>query len=202
MHISIYKDPFNEDIVSSSRLALLKAPGNSIRYNCQQIRSWLRRPKTILAVRKRTKFLEVINKRKFYNFTNKILLTTERRLIWCYRTISKIWIKLFFFLFALIWISRAMSWNEATWKLAQMRCLFKWGPGDATSPLLVFKVSIMKHIAVQHPDAFLAYCFLKGNIQYLHLHLHLQEIICVSWRDFCFCLIFVWLFQLKLKAST
>ena len=124
MHISISKDPFNEDIVSSGRLGLLKAPGNSIRHNCQQIRSWLRRPKTILTVRKRTKFLEVINKRKFYNFTNKILLTTERRLIWCYRTISKIWIKLFFF--ALIWISRTMSWNEATWKLAQMRCLCKW----------------------------------------------------------------------------
>ena len=126
MHISIYKDPFNEDIVSSGRLGLLKAPGNSMRYNYQQIRSWLTRAKTICAVRKRTKFLDVINKRKFCNFTNTILLTIERRLIWwCYRTISKIWVKLFF-LFVLIWVSRTMSWNEATWKLAQMRCVCKW----------------------------------------------------------------------------
>ena len=34
----------------------IKSPSNSIRHNCQKICSWLRRPKTILKIRKRPHF--------------------------------------------------------------------------------------------------------------------------------------------------
>ena len=44
---------------SSSRP--VKNFSNSIRYNCQKICSWLRRSKAILEIRKKVKFLQVIN---------------------------------------------------------------------------------------------------------------------------------------------
>ena len=39
----------------------VKSSSNSIRYNCEKISSWSRRPKTILEIRKKTAFLHVIN---------------------------------------------------------------------------------------------------------------------------------------------
>ena len=45
----------------------VKSPGNSIRYNCQKICSRLRRPKTLLEI-KRVTFLQMINNRIIYKF--------------------------------------------------------------------------------------------------------------------------------------
>ena len=58
--------------LSSSRL--VKSPTNSIRYNCEKICSWFRRPKTTLESWKKAKFLWVINSpiiyKLFKDFTN------------------------------------------------------------------------------------------------------------------------------------
>ena len=53
---------------SSSSPRPVKSPSNSIRYNCEKISSWLRRPKTILEIRKKTTFLLVINNPIIYKF--------------------------------------------------------------------------------------------------------------------------------------
>ena len=45
----------------------VKSPGNSIRYNCQKICSRLRRPKTLLKI-KRFTFLQMINNPIIYKF--------------------------------------------------------------------------------------------------------------------------------------
>ena len=63
---------------SSSRCRHIKGTSNSTRYNCQKVCSWLRRPKTILEIKKVT-FFQVINKCIIYKFF-KDILTTERRL--------------------------------------------------------------------------------------------------------------------------
>ena len=62
---------------SSSSLAPVKSPSNSIRYICQKICSWLRRPKTILEFRKRSHFSMWSTIALFKSFS-KTLLTTER----------------------------------------------------------------------------------------------------------------------------
>ena len=46
----------------------VKSPSNSIRYNCQKICSWSRRPKTILQVRKKVTFCQVIKNPIIYKF--------------------------------------------------------------------------------------------------------------------------------------
>ena len=53
---------------SSSSPWPVKSPSNSIRYSCQKIRSWSRRPKTILEIRKKFTFLSVINNPMIYKF--------------------------------------------------------------------------------------------------------------------------------------
>ena len=63
-------------------------PSNSIRYNCQKICSWLRRPKTILEIRKKATFLLVINNSIIYKFfkdftnhrmkTNRVVVFSSR----------------------------------------------------------------------------------------------------------------------------
>ena len=64
---------------SSSSSKPINSPSNSIRYNCQKVCSWSRRPETMLLIRKEAAVFEVIN-RSFYKFS-KTLLTTERRLM-------------------------------------------------------------------------------------------------------------------------
>ena len=51
---------------SSSSHILIKSVSNSIRYNCQKICCWTKRPKTILEIRKKAIFLGVINKPFIY----------------------------------------------------------------------------------------------------------------------------------------
>ena len=46
----------------------VKSPSNSVRYSCEKICSWLRRPKTILEIRKKATFLYVINNPIIYKF--------------------------------------------------------------------------------------------------------------------------------------
>ena len=53
---------------SSSSPRPVKSPSSLIRHNCQKIWSWLRRPKTILEIIKKTTFLEVIDKPIIYKF--------------------------------------------------------------------------------------------------------------------------------------
>ena len=64
---------------SSSSSRPIKSPSNSIRCNCKKICSWLRRPKTILKIRKRPYFSRWSTILLFLSFS-KTLLTTERRL--------------------------------------------------------------------------------------------------------------------------
>ena len=52
----------------------VKSLSNSIKYNCQKVSSWSKRPKTKLEIRKKATFLQVISKSIIYN----ILLTTNR----------------------------------------------------------------------------------------------------------------------------
>ena len=69
---------------SSSSPKCVKSPGNSIRYNCQKISSWSRRPKTILEIRKKTTFFEMINNPiiyKFFKDLNRKKNLTERILL-------------------------------------------------------------------------------------------------------------------------
>ena len=46
----------------------IKNPSNSIRYNCHKIYSWMRWPETILEIRNKVTFLEVIKKPIIYTF--------------------------------------------------------------------------------------------------------------------------------------
>ena len=61
----------------------VKSPSNSIRYNCQKVCSWSRRPKTILEIRKKTTFFadcKLITYKFFKDFSNRpspTLLNTE-----------------------------------------------------------------------------------------------------------------------------
>ena len=64
---------------SSSSPRTVKNPSNSIRCNCEKICSWLRRPKIILNIRKRTYFSRWSTILLLTSFS-KTLLTTERRL--------------------------------------------------------------------------------------------------------------------------
>ena len=64
---------------SSSSPRPIKSPCNSIRYNCQKICSWSRRPKTILEMRKKPCFSRWSTILIFTSFS-KTLLTTERRI--------------------------------------------------------------------------------------------------------------------------
>ena len=58
----------------------VKSPSNSIRYNCQKICSWLRRPKTILEITKKATLLLMVNNPIIYLSFSKTLLTTEKKL--------------------------------------------------------------------------------------------------------------------------
>ena len=62
---------------SSSSPRSVKSPSNSVRYNCKKICGWLRRPKTILEIRKKTHFSRWSTILLFTSFS-KILLTTMR----------------------------------------------------------------------------------------------------------------------------
>ena len=68
---------------SSSSPWSVKSPSNSIRYNCQKVCSWSRRPKTILEIRKKTTFFadcKLITYKFFKDFSNRpspTLLNTE-----------------------------------------------------------------------------------------------------------------------------
>ena len=53
---------------SSSSPRPVKSPSNSIRYNCEKICSWSRRPKTIQEIRKKATFLSVVNNSIIYKF--------------------------------------------------------------------------------------------------------------------------------------
>ena len=53
---------------SSSSPRPVKSPSSSIRYNCEKICSWSRRPKTMLEIRKEATFLYVINNPIIYKF--------------------------------------------------------------------------------------------------------------------------------------
>ena len=53
---------------SSSPRPVVRCPSNSISYNCQWICSWLRRPKTLLEIRKKNIFKKVIKKAISYKF--------------------------------------------------------------------------------------------------------------------------------------
>ena len=64
---------------SSSSPRPVKSSSNSIRYNCDKICSWSRRPKTMLEIRKKTYFSRWSTILLFTSFS-KTLLTTERRL--------------------------------------------------------------------------------------------------------------------------
>ena len=55
---------------SSSSLGPVKNPSKSIRCNCKKICSWLRRPKTILEIRRKATFLKMVNYMFFKDFTN------------------------------------------------------------------------------------------------------------------------------------
>ena len=57
----------------------IKSPSGSIKYNCQKICSWTRRPKNILEIRKRSYFSKWPTILLFTGFS-KTLLTTEKRL--------------------------------------------------------------------------------------------------------------------------
>ena len=57
----------------------VESPSTSIRYNCQKICSWLRRPKSILEIRKNSHFSRRLTSLLFTSFSNT-LLTIERRL--------------------------------------------------------------------------------------------------------------------------
>ena len=64
---------------SSSSPRPVKISINSVRYNCQMICSWLRRPKTILGITEKPHFSKWSKILLFTSFS-KTLLTTERRL--------------------------------------------------------------------------------------------------------------------------
>ena len=74
--IRISGNSLNSHSSSSPRPA--KSPNNSIKYNCQKISSWSRRPKTILEIRKRPHFSRWSTILLFTSFST--LLTTERSL--------------------------------------------------------------------------------------------------------------------------
>ena len=57
----------------------VKNLSNSIRYNCQKICSWSRRPKTILEIRKKGQ-ISLGDQKSYYLQVFQTLLTTERRL--------------------------------------------------------------------------------------------------------------------------
>ena len=57
--------------------SFVKSPCNSTRYNCQEISSWLRRPKFMLEIKKKARFIYVI---LLFTSFSKILLIKERRL--------------------------------------------------------------------------------------------------------------------------
>ena len=52
----------------------IKSPSNSIRYNCEKICSWSRRPKTILEMRKKVTFFQVINNPITYKFLQQTII--------------------------------------------------------------------------------------------------------------------------------
>ena len=64
---------------SSSSPRLVKSSSNAIRHNCQKMYSWSRRPKTILAIKKRSYFFRWSTILIFTSFS-KTSLTMKRRL--------------------------------------------------------------------------------------------------------------------------
>ena len=61
---------------SSTSPRPIENPGNSIRYKYQKICSWLRRPKTILEIRKNATFLQAMNK-PITTFLKALLITSK-----------------------------------------------------------------------------------------------------------------------------
>ena len=58
-------------IYSSNSPRPVKGSSNAIRYNCQKIRSWSRRPKSIPKIRKNATYLKVINDPIIFKFFNE-----------------------------------------------------------------------------------------------------------------------------------
>ena len=67
-----------------------KSPSNYIRYNCKEICSWSRRPKTILGIRKKGTFLWVIKNSIIYKFFNNYRKKTDRVVAFSYRPFHNI----------------------------------------------------------------------------------------------------------------
>ena len=94
----------------------VKSPSNSIRYNCEKTCSWSRRPKTMLEIRKKTTFLEVINNsiiyKLFKDFTNH-RKKTNRVVVFSSRPFSNI-LKY-----------REYWWNLTIWKIRLLKTLIE-----------------------------------------------------------------------------
>ena len=54
-----------------------KCPRNSIKYNCQKICNWMRKPETILEVSRKVTFVEIINHSMIHKFL--IYFTNNRK---------------------------------------------------------------------------------------------------------------------------
>ena len=65
---------------NSNKPRPIKNSGNSVRYNCQRICSWLRKPKTMLKIRKRGLISQGNQQAYYLQFFSKISLITERTL--------------------------------------------------------------------------------------------------------------------------
>ena len=81
---------------SSSRPTTVKSPSNSIRYNRKKICSLSGGPKTILGIRKKPKFLQVINNSiiyKFFKYFTNHRKKTNRAVFSCepFPSIFKYW---------------------------------------------------------------------------------------------------------------
>ena len=67
--------------------SFVKSPCNSTRYNCQEISSWLRRPKFMLEIKKKARFIYVINNpiiyKFFKDFTNQRKKTNRAAVFSC-----------------------------------------------------------------------------------------------------------------------
>ena len=71
----------------------IKNPSNSIRYNCQKVCSWWKRPETTLKIRERNKFPRTIVKPIIYKFFKDITNNrkkTTRAVIFGYRPLPNI----------------------------------------------------------------------------------------------------------------
>ena len=110
---------------SSSRPRPVKNSCNSIRHNCQMICNWSRRPKSILEIREKARFLWVIDNLIIYKFSkdftnhrNKI----NRLVVFSSRSFSNILKGCVCYIFA----SLFLSLNESTCQTRKNGFYFTW----------------------------------------------------------------------------